>query len=308
MLQPLPLSHSRTPLPSPPSPTSPPSPLSLHIHSRRIYWPVHALDPSPALTAPRRRHQAAHDALLDEETALLRAQSQAAAAAAATAVTAATAAAAREAEVAQALAEEREQRLTELRPTVEATAAALRLEAARAIVSEAKAAAAAADADPDAADADAAGAAAAAPAAAALAATMAKPDALLAPAMVSWAEGLQLEGLVALVAEGREGLQGMEGLDLQPGKGWLRSNEGEELLRRLEHIFAHAESMQLRMLRLRAQGRGKHRPELRALTAVRGSNSFAEVRAARKELEATVAQRKLRDADSEVADHAAENH
>ena len=37
---------------------------------------------------------------------------------------------------------------------------------------------------------------------------------------------------------------------------------------RLEHVFAHAEALSARTIRLSSQGRGAERDELRALTAV----------------------------------------
>ena len=58
-------------------------------------------------------------------------------------------------------------------------------------------------------------------------------------------------------------------------------------------MYAHAEAMCARTMRLSAHGRGGARDELQALTEVQPAQPFSEVRAARKELEASVLQRRM---------------
>jgi len=65
--------------------------------------------------------------------------------------------------------------------------------------------------------------------------------------------------------------------DAQQKKGWSMS-AAQQMLSRIEHIYAHAEAMAARTMRLSSQGRGGARDELRALTEVHGHSGFSQVR------------------------------
>ena len=78
----------------------------------------------------------------------------------------------------------------------------------------------------------------------------------------------------------------------QQKKGWSMS-AAQQMLSRIEHVYAHAEAMSARTMRLSSQGRGSARDELRALTEVQPAQPFSEVRAARKELETSLMQRRM---------------
>ncbi len=229
--------------------------------------------------------------------------------------------AARAAEEAMRKHDGRLEKLAGLRPKVDALCRLLRLEAAEAVYAEASAA----PPSPSPAGGDAEGASPAAPA----------QQAALPERLPAWARPLDLAPLVGEVAA-VGGLAGDGGTPVlhaaalpavpspRPGsakkgggaaamdaqwwdwetaesqqrKGWSMS-EAQQMLRRLEHVYAHAEAMQSRTLRLRARGRGETKEALRALTSVQPAQSFAEVKNMRKDLEASVAQRRVLMADNE---------